>query len=133
MAAYTSQNVRSVTVRNIHEVGYDKLTSVCAQIENYLDTTKGMLWVTASFDYTGLYDYVGGEYLDGLNWVPDEGYGFIFDSDGLVGALRMKGFDTMMEEYANVTSAIRAALETDGGIDPEDDGDDPEIMEFLPE
>ena len=105
MVAYTSQNVRSVTVGNIHEVGYDKLTSVCAQIENYLDTTKGMLWVTAStvdhmvqndqpteaiqqylvdqtnaqietfnFDYTGLYGYVGGEYLDGLNWVPDEGY-----------------------------------------------------------
>lgn len=105
MVVYTSQNVRSVTVRNINEVGYDKLTSVCAQIENYLDTTKGMLWVTAStvdhmvqngrstdeiqqylvdqtnaqietfnFDYTGLYGYVGGEYLDGLNWVPDEGY-----------------------------------------------------------
>ena len=45
MVAYTSQNVRSVTVRNIHEVGYDKLTSVCAQIKNYLDTTKGMLWL----------------------------------------------------------------------------------------
>ena len=105
MVTYTSQNVTSVTVRNIHEVGYDKLTSVCAQVENYLDTTKGMLWVTAStvdhmvrndvptdqiqqylveetneqietfnFDYTGLYGYVGGEYLDGLNWVPDEDY-----------------------------------------------------------
>ena len=101
MVFYTSQNVRSVTVSNIHEVGYDKLTSVRSQIENYLDTTKGMLWVTAStvdymvrndqpteaiqqylveqtneqiatfnFDYTGLYGYVGGEYLDGLNWVP---------------------------------------------------------------
>ena len=43
------------------------------------------------------------------------------------------GFDTMMEEYANVTSAIRIALEVDGGIAPGDDGDDPEIMEFLPE
>jgi signal transduction histidine kinase/CheY-like chemotaxis protein/HPt (histidine-containing phosphotransfer) domain-containing protein len=105
MVFYTSQNVRSVTVSNIHEVGYDKLTSVRSQIENYLDTTKGMLWVTAStvdymvrndqpteaiqqylveqtneqiatfnFDYTGLYGYVGGEYLDGLNWVPDEDY-----------------------------------------------------------
>ena len=105
LVLYTSQNVRSVTVSNIHEVGYDKLTSVCAQIENYLDTTKGMLWVTAetvdhmvqngnstdeiqqylvaqtdaqietfNFDYTGLYGYVEGEYLDGLNWVPDEDY-----------------------------------------------------------
>ena len=105
MVAYTSQNVRSVTVSNIHEVGYDKITSISAQIENYLDTTKGMLWVTAetvdhmvqngtstddiqqylvnqtdaqietfNFDYTGLYGYVGGEYLDGLNWVPDEDY-----------------------------------------------------------
>lgn len=105
MVVYTSQNVRRVTVNNIHEVGYDKLTSVSAQINNYLDTTKGMLWVTAetvdqmtqhnvpndsiqhylvdqteaqietfNFDYTGLYGYIGGEYLDGLNWVPDDDY-----------------------------------------------------------
>lgn len=105
MVVYTSQNVRRVTVNNIHEVGYDKLTSVSAQIDNYLDTTKGMLWVTAetvdqmtqhnvpndsiqhylvdqteaqietfNFDYTGLYGYIGGEYLDGLNWVPDDDY-----------------------------------------------------------
>ena len=105
MVTYTSQVVRRVTVSNIHEVGDDKLTSVCAQVENYLDTTKGVLWVTAdtvdymrqngestdniqqylvaqtdaqisnfNFDYTGLYGYVGGEYLDGLNWVPDDDY-----------------------------------------------------------
>ncbi len=105
IVVYTSQNVRRVTVNNIHEVGYDKLTSVSAQIDNYLDTTKGMLWVTAetvdqmtqhdvpndsiqhylvgqtdaqietfNFDYTGLYGYIGGEYLDGLNWVPDDDY-----------------------------------------------------------
>ena len=47
MVVYTSQNVRRVTVNNIHEVGYDKISSVSAKIENYLDTTKGMLWVTA--------------------------------------------------------------------------------------
>lgn len=105
MVVYTSQNVRRVTVNNIHEVGYDKISSVGAKIENYLDTTKGMLWVTAetvdqmtqgnvsndiiqqylveqtnaqletfNFDYTGIYGYIGGEYLDGLNWVPDDGY-----------------------------------------------------------
>lgn len=105
MVVYTSQNVRRVTVNNIHEVGYDKISSVGAKIENYLDTTKGMLWVTAetvdqmtqgnvpndiiqqylveqtnaqletfNFDYTGIYGYIGGEYLDGLNWVPDDDY-----------------------------------------------------------
>ena len=105
MVVYTSQNVRRVTVNNIHEVGYDKISSVSAKIENYLDTTKGMLWVTAetvdqmtqgnvpndiiqqylveqtnaqletfNFDYTGIYGYIGGEYLDGLNWVPDDDY-----------------------------------------------------------
>ena len=105
MVTYTSQVVRRVTVNNIHEVGDDKLTGVAAQIENYMETTKGILWVTAEtvdymrqngvstdviqqylvaqtdaqienfhFDYTGLYGYVGGEYLDGLNWVPDDDY-----------------------------------------------------------
>lgn len=105
MVLFSSQVVRRVTVNNIHEVGDDKITSVCARIENYLDTTKSVLRVTSDtvdlmiqsgtptntilqyildqtaiqaqyFDdnYTGLYGYVRGEYLDGLNWAPDEGY-----------------------------------------------------------
>ena len=37
MVVYTSQNVRRVTVNNIHEVGYDKISSVSAKIENYLE------------------------------------------------------------------------------------------------
>ena len=105
MVAYTSQIVRSVTVENIHEVGDDKLTGICAQMENYLETTKSVLRVTADtvdymvttgeptekirqyilaqtsvqaqyFDdnYTGLYGYVRGQFLDGLNWVPDDDY-----------------------------------------------------------
>lgn len=129
MVAYTSQNVRSVTVSNIHEVGYDKITSISAQIENYLDTTKGMLWVTAetvdhmvqngtstddiqqylvnqtdaqietfNFDYTGLYGYVDGEYLDGLNWVPDEDYEPT-ERDWYIQALEAQGDTTIVSPY----------------------------------
>ena len=105
MITYTSQVVRRVTVNNINEIGTDKLTSVCAEMDNYLDTAKGVLWVTADtvdymvaegcstdeihdymvaqtnaqvqnfdIDYTGIYGFVQGDYLDGLNWVPDDDY-----------------------------------------------------------
>ena len=131
MVAYTSQNVRSVTVSNIHEVGYDKITSISAQIENYLDTTKGMLWVTAetvdhmvqqnastdaiqqylvaqtdaqietfNFDYTGLYGYVGGEYLDGLNWVPDDDY-VPTERDWYRQAIAANGDTTIVSPYVD--------------------------------
>lgn len=131
LVLYTSQNVRSVTVSNIHEVGYDKLTSVCAQIENYLDTTKGMLWVTAetvdhmvqngnstdeiqqylvaqtnaqietfNFDYTGLYGYVEGEYLDGLNWVPDDDY-MPTERDWYIQAVEAQGDTIIVSPYVD--------------------------------
>ena len=131
MVVYTSQNVRSVTVSNIHEVGYDKITSISAQIENYLDTTKGMLWVTAetvdhmvqqnastdaiqqylvaqtdaqietfNFDYTGLYGYVGGEYLDGLNWVPDDDY-VPTERDWYRQAIAANGDTTIVSPYVD--------------------------------
>lgn len=131
MVTYTSQNVRSVTVSNIHEVGYDKITSISAQVENYLDTTKGMLWVTAStvdhmvqhgesteeiqhylvaqtdaqietfnFDYTGLYGYVGGEYLDGLNWVPDDDY-VPTERDWYIQAIEAQGDTTIVSPYVD--------------------------------
>lgn len=131
MVVYTSQNVRSVTVSNIHEVGYDKITSISAQIENYLDTTKGMLWVTAetvdhmvqqnastdaiqqylvaqtdaqietfNFDYTGLYGYVGGEYLDGLNWVPADDY-VPTERDWYRQAIAANGDTTIVSPYVD--------------------------------
>lgn len=105
MVIYTSRIINRVSVANIQEVGEDKISGVTAQLENYLDRAKSVLWVTADtvdhmvhnggtteqilsyiveeterqkqqFDenYTGIYGYIMGEYLDGLNWVPPEGY-----------------------------------------------------------
>ena len=105
MVIYTSRVINRVSVANIQEVGEDKISGVTAQLENYLDRAKSVLWVTADtvdhmvhnggtteqilryiveeterqkqqFDenYTGIYGYIMGEYLDGLNWVPPDGY-----------------------------------------------------------
>ncbi|MCR4647428.1 MAG: response regulator [Oscillospiraceae bacterium] len=105
MVFYTSTLFYRVAVTNIYEVGEDKLSGISATIDNYLGTTKSVLWVTADsvdfmvksgipndeileylmvetvnhksqFDenYTGLYGYISGEYLDGLGWEPPEDY-----------------------------------------------------------
>ena len=105
MVLYTSKTIQDVAIANIHEVGEDRISSVAAQLENYLEMTKSVLWVTADsvdhmvrngastqdilqyitvesenqeqhFDenYTGIYGYVTGEYLDGAGWIPPEGY-----------------------------------------------------------
>ena len=105
MVLYTTHVIQEVAVANVREVGTDRISSVTAQLENYLDLSRSMLWVTADtvdhmsrtgetteeiheylveettnqkehFDenITGFYGYVMGEFLDGLNWVPPEGY-----------------------------------------------------------
>ena len=105
MVAYSSRVIYAVTVANVHEVGEDRISGVAAQLENYLDMTKSVLWVTADtvdhmsrtgastddvlryiteessnqeqhFDenFTGIYGYVMGEYLDGAGWEPPAGY-----------------------------------------------------------
>lgn len=105
MVIYTSRVINDVTVTNLHEVGEDRIAGVEAKLENYLESNKSVLRVTADTvdymvrkgrtseeilnyiqeetailseqfneDYTGLYGYIQGEYLDGLAWVPPEGY-----------------------------------------------------------
>ena len=102
---YTTRLFLRVSVSNIMEVGEDKASSLAVSLENYLDTAKSVLWVTADtvdvmvkngddsgrilryligesknqeqqFDenYTGLYGYVQGKYLDGVGWVPPQDY-----------------------------------------------------------
>ena len=52
MVLYTSHVIRKVATANIHEVGADKISSVGAQLENYLEMTRSALWVSAdSVDY----------------------------------------------------------------------------------
>ena len=105
VVVYTSALFYRISVSNIYDVGEDKISGVTANLGNYIDTTKSVLWVTADtvdvmvqskvpssalqdylvletqkhksqFDenYTGLYGYIGGEYLDGLEWVPPADY-----------------------------------------------------------
>lgn len=47
MVAYTSHVIQQVAVTNIREVGEDRISAVSAQLENYLETTKTALWITA--------------------------------------------------------------------------------------
>ena len=47
MIFYTSHVIRRVAVSNINEVGDDRISNAAAEIENYLDTAKSVLWVTA--------------------------------------------------------------------------------------
>lgn len=105
MVIYTSRMFYRISVSNIYEVGTDKISALSANLDNYLDTAKSVLWVTADtvehminggesnekildymmvetsnqksqFDenYTGLYGYIRGEYLDGLGWEPPSEY-----------------------------------------------------------
>ena len=105
MVLFTSNIINRISVANIQEAGADKLSGITAKLENYLDTTKNALWVTADTvdhmvrnggtteqilryivdeseqqkkvvneNFTGIYGYIKGEYLDGLNWEPPAGY-----------------------------------------------------------
>ena len=137
MVIYTSNVIRKVAVGNINEVGEDRLSGVAAQIENYLETAKSVLWVTADtvdlmtktgattdeilqyiteesakqeqhFDenYTGIYGYVMGEYLDGVAWVPYEGYDAT-ERDWYKAAIAANGESTIVSPYVDAqTNAV---------------------------
>ena len=137
MMIYTSRVIQDVAVTNVHDVGEDRITSVTAQLENYLDTTKSVLWVTADavdhmtqtgrttqeilqyiteestnqeshFDenYSGIYGYVMGEYLDGVGWVPPEGFDPM-TRDWYKSAIRAKGESTIVSPYVDAqTGAV---------------------------
>ena len=47
MVTYTSALFYKISVSNVHEVGNDKITGLSANLGNYLDTTRSVLWVTA--------------------------------------------------------------------------------------
>ncbi|MBR4200649.1 MAG: hypothetical protein IKQ91_05170, partial [Oscillospiraceae bacterium] len=52
VVTYTSALFYRISVSNVYEVGQDKITGLSANLGNYLDTTKSVLWVTAdSVDY----------------------------------------------------------------------------------
>ncbi len=68
----TAENVLHVAGDSVHHMLVSGTTS--ARIHEFLvDETRN---VAEQFDenYTGLYGYIMGKYIDGLNWVPPEGY-----------------------------------------------------------
>lgn len=134
---YTSRLFYRISVSNIYDAGEDKIAGVAANLENYLDTAKSVLWVTADtvedmveqgdsserileyltketkkqeeqFDenYTGIYGYIQGEYLDGLGWEPDEGYEPT-ERDWYIAAMKAKGETTIVSPYVDAqTGAV---------------------------
>ncbi len=68
----TAENVLHVAGDSVHHMLISGTTS--ARIHEFLvDETNN---VTEQFDenYTGIYGHIMGKYIDGLNWVPPEGY-----------------------------------------------------------
>ena len=131
MVIYTSRAIQRVSVANIQEVGEDKIAGVAAELENYLEMTKSVLWVTADtvdhmsksgassdeildyiteetekqekqFDknYTGIYGYVNGDYLDGAGWTPPDGYDPT-ERDWYKSALKAEGETTIVSPYVD--------------------------------
>lgn len=134
---YTTRLFLRVSVSNIMEVGEDKASSLAVSLENYLDTAKSVLWVTADtvdvmvkngddsarilryligesknqeqqFDenYTGLYGYVQGKYLDGVGWVPPQDYDPT-QRDWYLSAKKAEGESTIVSPYVDAqTGAV---------------------------
>lgn len=139
-------------IRVISGSGMTEFTVVlpAANLENYLDTAKSVLWVTADtvedmveqgdsserileyltketkkqeeqFDenYTGIYGYIQGEYLDGLGWEPDEGYEPT-ERDWYIAAMKAKGETTIVSPYVDAqTGAVIISVSKllENGID----------------
>ena len=47
MVLYTSHVLNDVSIANLHEVGEDRISSSAVELENYLESAKSSLWVTA--------------------------------------------------------------------------------------
>lgn len=105
MIAYIFSSFYKSSVKDIEELGASNLQSEAAMIENYINKSMDVLWVTADTvnymmdngasskeileyltaeaehqskevdeNFTGVYGYINGDYLDGIGWVPPKDY-----------------------------------------------------------
>ncbi|MDD6072264.1 MAG: cache domain-containing protein, partial [Clostridiales bacterium] len=105
MVTYIFSSFYRSSVISIEELCISNMKSEAAIIENYLNKSMDVLWVTADTvnymmengssseeilqyltaeaehetkeideNFTGIYGYINGEYLDGIGWVPPEDY-----------------------------------------------------------
>lgn len=105
MITYIFSSFYKSSVKDIEELGVSNLQSEAAMIENYINKSMDVLWVTADTvnymmdngasskeileyltaeaehqskevdeNFTGVYGYINGDYLDGIGWVPPKDY-----------------------------------------------------------
>ena len=68
----TAENVLHVTSDSVHHMLLSGSTP--ARLQEFLVEETNNVTEQFNENFTGLYGYVMGKYLDGLNWVPPEGY-----------------------------------------------------------
>ncbi len=92
---YTSASFYRISVSNVYEVGQDKVSGLSANLGNYLDTTRSVLWVTAdSIDYM-VRNGASGETIQDYLLVETQRHKSQFDENytGLYGYIGNKYYD----------------------------------------
>lgn len=129
MLSYTFWSFYKNSVTQIYNIGLSNLESESLRIENYLNKSTHVLWVTADTvnymmengesteeilrylstearhqmeqvdkNFTGIYGYIQGEYLDGIGWVPPEDY-VPTERDWYTAAVKAQGKTTIVPPY----------------------------------
>lgn len=129
MVTYIFSSFYHSSVTQIEELGVSNTKREAAMIENYLNKSMDVLWVTADTvnfmmengassdkilkyleteakheaqqidkNFTGVYGYINGEYLDGIGWVPPEDY-VPTERDWYVAAKEAGGKATIVPPY----------------------------------
>lgn len=129
MMSYTFWSFYKNSVTQIYNIGLSNLESESTLVENYLNKSTYVLWVTADTvnymmdngastddilrylstearhqmeqvdeNFTGIYGYIQGEYLDGIGWVPPEDY-VPTERDWYTAAVEAEGKTTIVPPY----------------------------------
>lgn len=129
MVVYIFSSFYKSSVKDIEELGVSNMKSEAAMIENYLNKSMDVLWVTADTvnfmmengasseeilnyltteaehetkevdeNFTGVYGYIDGEYLDGIGWVPPADF-MPTERDWYIAAKEADGKATIVQPY----------------------------------
>lgn len=129
MVTYIFSSFYHSSAIRIEELGVSNMKSEAAMIENYLNKSMDVLWVTADTvnymmengassdeilqyltaeaehetkqideNFTGIYGYINGDYLDGIGWIPPEDY-VPTERDWYIAAKEAGGKATIVPPY----------------------------------
>ena len=129
MLTYIFSSFYHSSVINIEELGVSNMKSEAAMIENYLNKSMDVLWVTADTvnymmengassdeilqyltteaeheteqideNFTGVYGYINGTYLDGIGWTPPEDF-VPTEREWYIAAKKANGKATIVPPY----------------------------------